>query len=264
MHGSFVLASHLVAVPQRSRGPVHGWTGHVGVGFRLLNAVSEHKARHVLVKVILAVAVLQDVLHEVRVHVLKVRRIAAEWLTFVPADIKTDINPFTPKSYQVQISPCGLRNITSHSMKNLVFHSLLRWKMSILPNSYSLLVSIIFVVFIVFLFFANETMWTIFVAEFVVVAIWRVERSFQELKGEQEIRRTIKARVNKWRIDRQTDRHRQTDWLIAWLIDWSIDRSIDLTEEWCWQPLVSIAVFLLKRKVDPQTYSYTIALTPFQ
>ena len=32
-------------------------------------------------------------------------------------------NPFTPKSDQVQISPCSLtRNITSHSMKNLAFH----------------------------------------------------------------------------------------------------------------------------------------------
>ena len=30
--------------------------------------------------------------------------------------------------------PCSLtRNITSHSMKNLAFHSLLRWKMIILP-----------------------------------------------------------------------------------------------------------------------------------
>ena len=35
--------------------------------------------------------------------------------------------------------PCSLtRNITSHSMKNLAFHSLPRWKMIILPNSYHL------------------------------------------------------------------------------------------------------------------------------
>ena len=40
-------------------------------------------------------------------------------------DAKTCFNPFTP---------CSLtRNITSHSMKNLSCHSLLRWKMIILP-----------------------------------------------------------------------------------------------------------------------------------
>ena len=39
------------------------------------------------------------------------------------------INPFSPKSDQFQISPCSLtRNITSHSVNNLAFHSLLRWK----------------------------------------------------------------------------------------------------------------------------------------
>ena len=33
--------------------------------------------------------------------------------------------------------PCRLtRNITSHSMKNLAFHSLLRWKMIILPHTF--------------------------------------------------------------------------------------------------------------------------------
>ena len=43
------------------------------------------------------------------------------------------VNPFTPKSDQCQISPCSLtRNITPHSMKNLTFHSLLRWKVIIL------------------------------------------------------------------------------------------------------------------------------------
>ena len=42
-------------------------------------------------------------------------------------------NPFTPKSDQCQISPAGVnRNITSHSMKNLAFHSLFRWNMIIL------------------------------------------------------------------------------------------------------------------------------------
>ena len=45
------------------------------------------------------------------------------------------VNPFTPKSDQSQIHPLGslTRNITSHSMKNLAFHSLLRWNMIILP-----------------------------------------------------------------------------------------------------------------------------------
>ena len=43
------------------------------------------------------------------------------------------LSPFTPKSDQCQISPCSLtRNITPHSMKNLTFHSLLRWKVVIL------------------------------------------------------------------------------------------------------------------------------------
>ena len=37
------------------------------------------------------------------------------------------LNPFTPKSDQFQISAAAsLRNTTSHSMENLVFHSLLR------------------------------------------------------------------------------------------------------------------------------------------
>ena len=44
------------------------------------------------------------------------------------------LNPSSPKSDQLQISPCNLaRNITSNSTKNVAFHSLLRWKMIILP-----------------------------------------------------------------------------------------------------------------------------------
>ena len=46
------------------------------------------------------------------------------------------LHPFSLKSDQFQISnfPCShTRNITSHSMTNLTFHSLLRWRMIILP-----------------------------------------------------------------------------------------------------------------------------------
>ena len=43
-------------------------------------------------------------------------------------------NPFTPKSYQFSnFSGSLTRNITSHSMENLAFHSFLRLKMIILP-----------------------------------------------------------------------------------------------------------------------------------
>ena len=41
---------------------------------------------------------------------------------------------FLPKEWSVSNFPCSLtRNITSHSMKDLAFQSLLRWKMVILP-----------------------------------------------------------------------------------------------------------------------------------
>ena len=44
------------------------------------------------------------------------------------------VNPFTPKSDQVQISPVASPSkITSHSKENVAFHSLLRWKTIILP-----------------------------------------------------------------------------------------------------------------------------------
>ena len=44
------------------------------------------------------------------------------------------VNLFTPKSDLLQISPAASPEILhSHSMKNLPFHSLLRWKMIILP-----------------------------------------------------------------------------------------------------------------------------------
>ena len=42
-------------------------------------------------------------------------------------------HPFTPKSDQLQISPAVPQEITSHSIENLPFHSLLRWEMIILP-----------------------------------------------------------------------------------------------------------------------------------
>ena len=42
--------------------------------------------------------------------------------------------PFRSQGWSISNFPCSLtRNITSHSMKNLAFHSLLRWKMIILP-----------------------------------------------------------------------------------------------------------------------------------
>ena len=51
-----------------------------------------------------------------------------------PRPIYFLLNPFTLKSNQFQIFPCSLtRNIITQSMKNLVFHSLLRWKIVILP-----------------------------------------------------------------------------------------------------------------------------------
>ena len=44
------------------------------------------------------------------------------------------INPFTPKSDEYQISPAASpENTTWNSMENLAFHSLLWWKMIILP-----------------------------------------------------------------------------------------------------------------------------------
>ena len=46
--------------------------------------------------------------------------------------------PFTPKSDQYEISPTASRsNMTSHSMENLAFHSLLRWKMIVLYYQFS-------------------------------------------------------------------------------------------------------------------------------
>ena len=49
--------------------------------------------------------------------------------SFVVSTEVLSVNPFTPKSDQVQISPvASLIIITSHSMKNLAFHSLLRLK----------------------------------------------------------------------------------------------------------------------------------------
>ena len=49
------------------------------------------------------------------------------------------LNPFIPKSNQFQISPADSPKITSHSMENLAFHSLLRWmtiSLSILTTSH--------------------------------------------------------------------------------------------------------------------------------
>ena len=43
------------------------------------------------------------------------------------------ISPFHSQEWSISNLPCSLsRNITSHNMENLVFHSLLRWKMIIL------------------------------------------------------------------------------------------------------------------------------------
>ena len=55
------------------------------------------------------------------------------------------LNPFTPESDQCQISPpASTRNITSHSKENLAFHSLLRWKMIILPTLITSLMHLLF------------------------------------------------------------------------------------------------------------------------
>ena len=44
------------------------------------------------------------------------------------------LQPFHSQEWSISNFPCSLtRNITSHSMKNLAFHSLLRWKMIMLP-----------------------------------------------------------------------------------------------------------------------------------
>ena len=49
-------------------------------------------------------------------------------------DIVLHYNPFTPKSDQFQISRAASPEIQEpHAIKNLAFHSLLRWKMIILP-----------------------------------------------------------------------------------------------------------------------------------
>ena len=51
------------------------------------------------------------------------------------------VNPFTPKSHHFLISPYSLTlNTTSHSLKNLAFHELLRCKMIILPTLATLLI----------------------------------------------------------------------------------------------------------------------------
>ena len=42
--------------------------------------------------------------------------------------VSTEINPFTPKSDQCQISPAASQETTLHSMKSLAFHSLLSWQ----------------------------------------------------------------------------------------------------------------------------------------
>ena len=47
----------------------------------------------------------------------------------IPAHVTAElcVNPFTPQSDQFQVSSCSLiRDITSHSMENLAFHSLIR------------------------------------------------------------------------------------------------------------------------------------------
>ena len=50
-----------------------------------------------------------------------------------------------PRVISISNSPCSLtRNITSHSTKNLAFHSLLRWKMIILPILTMSLITFIF------------------------------------------------------------------------------------------------------------------------
>ena len=45
------------------------------------------------------------------------------------------VEPFRSQEWSISNFPCSLTgNITPHSMKSLAFHSLLRWKMIILPT----------------------------------------------------------------------------------------------------------------------------------
>ena len=54
--------------------------------------------------------------------------------------------PFHYQEWSISKFPCSLtRNITSHSMKNLAFHSLLRWKMIILPILTTLGYTVLFI-----------------------------------------------------------------------------------------------------------------------
>ena len=58
---------------------------------------------------------------------------------------KPNFNPFTPESDQCQNSPAASQEImTSHSMENLTFHSLLRWKVIILQILTTSLIQLLF------------------------------------------------------------------------------------------------------------------------
>ena len=46
------------------------------------------------------------------------------------------LDPFTPERDQVQISPAALPVIFHGTLKNMAFHSLLRWQTIVLPNSH--------------------------------------------------------------------------------------------------------------------------------
>ena len=66
-------------------------------------------------------------------------RVSNDYTTYVEytllmIPVMSPFNPYTPKNHQCHtIFSCSLaRNITSHSMKNLAFHHLLRWKSIIL------------------------------------------------------------------------------------------------------------------------------------
>ena len=50
---------------------------------------------------------------------------------------RNKLTQFRTQEWLISNLPCSLtRNITPHNMKNLALHSLLRWKMIILPNSH--------------------------------------------------------------------------------------------------------------------------------
>ena len=62
----------------------------------------------------------------------------------MPRSASALINPFTPKSDQVQMSPAASPVILHHSVDNLASHSLLRLKDDYCTNSHYLIYTFLF------------------------------------------------------------------------------------------------------------------------